>query len=156
MVALLELVIQLRLLGILDLALELLLVLIWQYFVPTFSFPSKAGFFISLPHIIQLSEQLFFALIRPLPFSSLLPKLSPSRLGPLPSQQVPFLAFLFQFVKIQPSPSTLFPSKPVWLPAQLVYLPKQRLQRFLGWVRSPTTPFSVSLRLPLHFTLRLA
>ena len=99
---------------------RILSVLIRLLIIPTFLFPPKAEFSVSLPHIIQLSKKLFFAPIRPLLFSSLLPKLSLFILGLLLSKQVLDLVIPSKVSKILPSLSTLFPSKPVWLLARLV------------------------------------
>ena len=90
---------------------------------------SKAGFSISLLHIIQLSKKLSSPPIRPMLFSSPLPKLSLSLLGPLLLQRAPVLPFPSKVARILPTRSTLFPSKPIWPLVQPVYLPKQKLLR---------------------------
>ena len=107
-------------------------VMIFLLFTPTFLYQSKAVFSISLPHIIQLSMKLSFSPIRPLLFSSLLPKLLLFLIGLLLSHQVPVLTFSFLLAKILPSRSTFFPSQPVWLLVQPVNSPKQKLRRFPG------------------------
>ena len=107
----------------------ILSVLMLKHFIPTISFLSIAEFSISQPHIIQLSKKLSSPLIRPMLFSSPLPKLSLSLLGPLLLQRVPVLPFPSKVARIPPTRSTLFPSKPIWPLVQPVYLPKRKLQR---------------------------